>query len=413
MSLRWLVLTLGGLLLSSALVGVAVRVVSLERAELEHESAWLSLSALAKRPDATRVSARLTSVRLHPGEQAIFELCAQDALADRAWLDAFDIVVWRPESQKLELKVPLDAAHLALVKRSSERACLPLGGGSVTSEGSYAVDVVWAGKPPPSGLVGRVPLRARVLAKSALGVRDGVLIACAALGALLCVLSAFAPGVVTLAKSRHTVLWALGGCAGSLAVAALVLRVPVPGSIGGLLRGVVIAVLEGAVALVCARYLFRSARAGLGLHAPAQWKVRWLMIAALTALVLRPVAHWAMRVVPETGQAPVEAFVSWPSGALAFAALGMIVPLAEELFFRGFVFGALSPLGVRTASVGALVLFASAHAQQLWGNWGALLSVTLTGAALTALRAWSGSTLISAIAHLLFNLSLWSDSFRA
>jgi membrane protease YdiL (CAAX protease family) len=108
----------------------------------------------------------------------------------------------------------------------------------------------------------------------------------------------------------------------------------------------------------------------------------------------------------------VEAFVSWPSGALAFAALGMVVPLAEELFFRGFVFGALEPLGVRTAFAGALLLFASAHVQQLWGNWGALLSVTLTGAALTALRAWSGSTLISAIAHLLYNLSLWTESFR-
>jgi predicted PurR-regulated permease PerM len=67
---------------------------------------------------------------------------------------------------------------------------------------------------------------------------------------------------------------------------------------------------------------------------------------------------------------------------------------------------------VRTAFAGAPLLFASAHVQQLWGNWGALLSVTLTGAALTALRAWSGSTLISAIAHLLYNLSLWTESFR-
>ena len=65
-----------------------------------------------------------------------------------------------------------------------------------------------------------------------------------------------------------------------------------------------------------------------------------------------------------------------------------------------------------TAYLGTIVLFASVHAQQAWGNWGALLSVTLTGAVLTLLRALSGSTLVPAVAHLLYNLSLWTDSFR-
>lgn len=413
MTPRLLVLALGMLLLGAALSMVAVRVVSLERDELEHESPWLPLSALATAPNATRVSARLASVRLRAGETAIFELCAQDALSDPAWVDAFQLMVWQPASQKLELKVPLDAAHLALVKRSTERACLPLGGGRVESEGTYAFDVVWAGKPPPSGLVSRVPLRARVLAKSQLGARDGVLICCAALGALLCIGSAFAPVVATLASRRSTVVWAIAGTGVTLLIAALALRLPVPGSVGGLLRGLIIATVEGGVAMFCAHRLYGAVRAGLGLGAPVQRTAGWLAAALVVALVLRPLAHWAMSVVPETGEAPVEAFVSWPSGALAFAALGMVVPLAEELFFRGFVYGALSPLGARTAFVGALVLFAAAHAQQVWGNWGALLSVTLTGAALTALRAWSGSTLISAIAHLLYNLSLWTDSFRA
>ena len=119
-----------------------------------------------------------------------------------------------------------------------------------------------------------------------------------------------------------------------------------------------------------------------------------------------------MSVVPATGEAPIEAFISWPSGALAFAVLGMVVPLAEELFFRGFVFGALRPLGVGMASVGTVLLFAAVHAQQAWGNWGALLSVTVTGIILTALRAVTGSAIVPAVAHLLYNLSLWKDSFR-
>jgi membrane protease YdiL (CAAX protease family) len=119
-----------------------------------------------------------------------------------------------------------------------------------------------------------------------------------------------------------------------------------------------------------------------------------------------------MRIVPASGQAPIEAFIAWPSGALAFAALGMAVPLAEELFFRGFVYGALVPLGRGAAITLTSLLFAAVHAPQTWGNWGALLSVTVTGIVLTLLRAMSGSTLVPAVAHLLYNLSLWTDSFR-
>jgi membrane protease YdiL (CAAX protease family) len=173
-----------------------------------------------------------------------------------------------------------------------------------------------------------------------------------------------------------------------------------------------LALIEGGVALLFAILLYRVPRAGLSLHAPARHPGLWLLVAVLCAAVLNPLARLALSVVPATGEAPIEAFIAWPSGALAFAALGMAVPLAEELFFRGFVFGALSPLGTVTASVGTVLLFTAAHAQQAWGNWGALLSVTLTGTILTALRAATGSTLVPAVAHLLYNLSLWKDSFR-
>ena len=91
--------------------------------------------------------------------------------------------------------------------------------------------------------------------------------------------------------------------------------------------------------------------------------------------------------------------------------LGMTVPLAEELFFRGFVYGTLRTFGPVTAFVGAAVAFAAAHAQQTWGNWGALIAVTLTGLVMTTLRALSGSTLVPVTAHVLYNLSLWRSSF--
>jgi membrane protease YdiL (CAAX protease family) len=180
---------------------------------------------------------------------------------------------------------------------------------------------------------------------------------------------------------------------------------------GGLLRGTLIAAVEMALALLGARLVFAHGRRGLSLFAPERRAGLWLFGACASALLLRVLSHWALRLVPSTGEAPIEAFIAWPSGALTFALLGMAVPLAEELFFRGFVFGALSGLGRSTACLGTLLLFALAHAQQVWGNWGALLSVTLTGALLTLLRALSGSSLVPAVAHVLFNLSLWRDSF--
>ena len=113
-----------------------------------------------------------------------------------------------------------------------------------------------------------------------------------------------------------------------------------------------------------------------------------------------------MSLVPSTGEAPIQTFLSWPSGMLAFGALGVLLPLAEEIFFRGYLYRLALPLGKVAAFLITWVLFVIAHTQQAWGNWGALLSIAITGATLTALRAWSGSTLLPAVAHGLYNFAL-------
>ncbi len=108
-----------------------------------------------------------------------------------------------------------------------------------------------------------------------------------------------------------------------------------------------------------------------------------------------------MMFVPSTGQAPIEAFVSYPSGGLAVGCVAVCVPVAEELFFRGFLFGTLERArGPWVASVVTIVLFALVHLPQQWGAWGAFASVTITGVALTALTR---STLVPAVAHLTHN----------
>ncbi len=408
----WMLLS-GGILLLSCLIAGAVQMVRLERAELEHESPWAQLTALKDQPTATRISARITEVELKAGEQSIFELCTQDAFLNTRWKDAFDVVIWEPSLQRVELRIPLDDAHLAQVKRSERRSCLTLGGGRIERTGTYAMDVVWAEKPTPSADLSAVPLKARVLAKTPLSIREGLMVFGAALGALLIVLSGFAQGGTSEPRRTRTVPWALAGTLLALALAAGILHIPVPGAIGGLVRGLTLSLVQIGIAVSIAFMLYQTPRFGLGLMSPAKGASAWLLIAVLVAFVLRPVALFALSVIPQTGEAPIEAFISFPSGALSFALLGMVLPLAEELFFRGFVYGSLAPLGRTYAFSLTTLLFASVHAQQTWGNWGALLAVTLTGAALTLLRALSGSTLVSGVAHLLYNLSLWTDAFRS
>ena len=94
----------------------------------------------------------------------------------------------------------------------------------------------------------------------------------------------------------------------------------------------------------------------------------------------------------------------WPSAGLALGTIGVLVPLAEEMFFRGFVFGVVAArYGRGVGFAVAVVLFGLAHVPQTWGAWGATVAVLLTGAVLTAIRAWSRSVYVSALAHLAYN----------
>ncbi|MFT3923162.1 MAG: type II CAAX endopeptidase family protein [Myxococcales bacterium] len=407
----WL-LSAGVLLLVSSLFLAASQVNQLERRELEHESPWRSLAALEGQPGSTRISARLTEVTLDAGEEAVFELCSRDQLAKEAWADRLDVMVWQPDTQRLELKIALDAPHLALGKRAPDRSCLTLGGGLVQRGGKYAVDLVWAGKPVLAESQRNVPLKARVLAKRPLNARDALLVLGAALGALLSVLAGFANPEPRHESARRGPIWALAASILASVLTVLATRLPLSGAVGGLVRGLLLAAIQVGIAWAFARLIYKLPRAGLSLYAPERHVGAWLFGAMAAALCLRPMARLALALIPATGEAPIEAFISWPSGALAFAALGMVVPLAEELFFRGLVYGALVPLGRTAAIVVTTLLFAAVHAPQTWGNWGALLAVTVTGAVLTCLRAVSGSALVPAVAHLLYNLTLWSDSFR-
>jgi membrane protease YdiL (CAAX protease family) len=419
---RWLALSLSAAILGVALELTAFRVRQLERAELEHESRWATLAELARAPFATRVSARLTTVALQAGEHALFELCARDTLEAARYGGAFELAVFRLPKLELMLRVPLDAAHLASAKRNSQGACLVLGSGPIERSGDYSLDAIWTGA-PPSAVLQQVPFQARVLARRPLAASDRSYLIALALGAALGLLTLLtarqpsAPGA-TLDPQQRAPIQALAATRAPIQAlmpfAALALlfgaiQVPTSGATATLCKGIGLVLLQVLVALGFARGSPQR-RVSLALL-PPRGIARASGLALISAALLVASAKLSLRLVPATGEAPIQSFIAWPSGMLCFAALGVVLPLGEEIFFRGYLYGAALRLGRAAAFVLALLAFVALHAQQSWGNWGGLAAIAVTGTVLTALRASSGSTLIPAIAHVLYNFALSVASF--
>ena len=108
------------------------------------------------------------------------------------------------------------------------------------------------------------------------------------------------------------------------------------------------------------------------------------------------------------------------SSAFALAAFGiMVAPLVEELFFRGFLYPALSRwTGIVPAVAITGAAFALLHESQLAHAWAPLLVLFVIGAALTAVRAASKSVATCVLIHMAYNFTLFtqlyigSDGFR-
>jgi len=84
-----------------------------------------------------------------------------------------------------------------------------------------------------------------------------------------------------------------------------------------------------------------------------------------------------------------------------------IAPLIEEIIFRGYFFRVLEEwIGVQKTVYVIALTFALLHVGQYWGDWLAILMVTVLGFTLTLLRAWSGSTMASVITHYVYNGSV-------
>ena len=403
-----LVLAVATLLALSA--GVA-RVSWLEGQELrvgEH----VTLAELAAAEGATAGSVRLGRAQLTREQHVTFELCAGDAMPPERWTGAMAIAVWRPRAGELMTRSDLTAEVLAQVRRGPELGCLTIGRGVIGEGDVYAVEALYDARPTA---LEEVPLTLSVQAHRALEGVDAGIVAGAWLFAMALVVS-LAGLRRADAPAEELDLWEQEAQGPRIppevrvvaAVLALVAGFFVSGFLPAgaalaLAAGAALALVEASLALALAPGPgFRRRLSLLAIGRPSRaWL--WFPLALVTGVLLWIIAVLATRLVPSTGVSAVSTFVSWPSGLLSFACLAVLVPLAEELFFRGFVYGVLEARSRVIAILGAWLLFVLAHAPQTWGQWGALVAILITGLALTALRAVSRSTLVPALAHLVYN----------
>jgi membrane protease YdiL (CAAX protease family) len=412
---------LAALCAATALALIAQRVYAHERDELEFEGEAHDLAQLAHAKGSTPVSVRLAEVRLERGENALFELCSEDRLEAARWLKAFELVVFELPKMTLMLRVPLDDEHMRAVRRNASGACLTLGGGVIERAGTYSVDAVWPEKKPAADVMA-VPLRARVLARRPLGKEERNLLAALA-GSLLGLLVVMIAGRTEAETETETEtetdaetgrrrrFGALAAAVVTLGAVYATTRVPTAGALATLAKGVVLIALQVGGPLLFMRFATAGSRS---LPArPRGTLLRAYLLALAAALALWGCAKLALLFVPATGEAPIQTFVAWPSGMLCFAALGLLLPIGEELFFRGLLFHALlrAGQGVLRAAALSWLLFVVLHAEQSWGNWGGLVSIAAAGVVLTGLRVATESVLVPALAHVLYNFALSAGAF--
>ena len=94
---------------------------------------------------------------------------------------------------------------------------------------------------------------------------------------------------------------------------------------------------------------------------------------------------------------------------LYFAVGGLVSPVAEEVFFRGIVFGFLRRWGVLAAVVGTTVIFVAAHSVRA----GVPLTQIVGGIVFALAYEMGGNLMVPIIIHVLGNMAIFSISLLA
>jgi membrane protease YdiL (CAAX protease family) len=170
--------------------------------------------------------------------------------------------------------------------------------------------------------------------------------------------------------------------------------------------GTALSILGSYVVLAVAAWIAAS-RSGpprlvLGLVRTRLWRAVGLVVVAWVvaigaALILEPIFHGA-----ESQGLQPDAF---PGGAAASIGLGVTIvaicvvgPFAEELYFRGLIYGAIRPRGAVWATIGAALIFSAAHLTPR-----AIPVLFVLGAVLALLYEKTGSIWPAVAFHMLNN----------
>lgn len=410
-----MVLIVGGVVLLAGLGLGLVQTRALANEEVDAAGDAIAVGDLGDDP--------IVRASLQQGQAAQFEVCSEDGF-DSGWEGvAFEVwhlgdgaVADRKEAADWSPRVQRGPSHGCVVFVSWE---------SLLVGGEYGIRLSGS---PEIDRASRV--QGRMMAVRALGQSDKLAVLLAFLGGLLLFFGLALPaakprafdemagemldeapaetGAGLLARWVQQPPWIRVLVALILLIAAMVGLSVLQGTFLGLVRALLLAAIEIALAVTFLAPLAegdgpatRTHALGMGRPRPGWWV---LALFPLVGAALWIGGSWLSRLVPSTGLSPVEAFVSHPSGALALAVVAVIVPIAEELFFRGFVYGALARRrGALVAGVVTVVVFAVAHLPQQWGAWGPFLSVSVTGLVLTVVRATTRSIYPSVVAHLAHN----------
>lgn len=164
--------------------------------------------------------------------------------------------------------------------------------------------------------------------------------------------------------------------------------------------------LMGFVILVVVWHLglrpYNGTLSALGLMAPATVRLKTILLTSgvLSASLLSTVLY--SRLVDRldleilaTPDIPADIIFPGPASLLTYEALAIWTPLAEEVFFRGFVFAGLVPrLGVAGAMVASALIFSGFHV-----SLGLVVPVFITGLLLAWLYYRTGSLWPAIAAH--------------
>jgi membrane protease YdiL (CAAX protease family) len=175
----------------------------------------------------------------------------------------------------------------------------------------------------------------------------------------------------------------------------------------------VLGLMYALVALIHGQNFFRAIR----WNWPSSWG--WYLLGGLTLSVgLQMFA----RLLPIPKHLPMDQFFQTPRQAWLLCSFSVtLAPLVEELFFRGFLYAALTcrieklllraflnPALARRLAIGVSIFltaagFASIHGSQLTYAWGPVLIIFIVGLVLTVVRALTKSVGASLLLHMGYN----------